>query len=138
MAESRITHIDQIAAANLARDLGITLDLEQLSQLERHLADHRTGTIDIAMSRLQSKISDAVHQLISGVHAYRSNEWSDGCRSVEAAVLVITSDVLSEIRPREPRSQGQILRNMLHQARRRSTENPQYNVAVRRSEIRDN
>lgn len=128
MAESHVGHIDQIAAALLVRDIGLVLDGEQMGELERHLAKHRTSTLDLAVSRIQARISDAILRLVGEAQAYRSGDWSNGCRSAEAAVLAITSDVLYEIRPREARSKGQILRAMLRQARKRSAADPHYRI----------
>ena len=127
MAESSVWLVDKIAAEAIIRDLGLQLGEPQIACVAERLAEHRINTFDLGASRIQSKIATTVQDVVSA-HSYRSTDWSEGCRSAEAAILTMASRLLAETKPVKQRSKGEILRTMVKKARSRAVGNPVYQV----------
>jgi hypothetical protein len=120
MNDSKTWMVDQIAAANIGRALGLELDEQQLATVGEHLAEHRASALDMAASRIRETILERVYQARLAVHERRSAEWSEGCRSAEHAIMAMSSTDLLALPAAETVSQGQVLRTLIRHARKRS------------------
>ena len=129
MADSKVWAVDRVAAINLGRALGLSLDADQISTAASLLAEHRTSTFDLAVSRIRSNILSRIHSMTLGEHEWRNPDWSDGCRSAERAIMTATSEELLEISPTSKCSKGQILRRMLGQARNKMAADVQRQIS---------
>ncbi|MGY2734776.1 hypothetical protein [Sphingomonas sp. UYP23] len=116
MTESSVWMVDQLTAAKVVRELDLNVTESQMRHLAELLAEHRINTLDLGVSRVQSKISDAIQDVLSR-HRHMTSDWSDGCRFAEAAIYTATLDAIREMKPKQQRSKGQVLRSFLRQAR---------------------
>lgn len=123
MIETGVWMVDQLAAAKVVRELDLGLSDKQTERLAALLAEHRIDTLDLGVTRIQSVISQAVQDVLRR-NQHRSGDWSEGCRSAEAAIFTATFSVMNALRPRPNRSTGQVLRSLVRQARSRATAEP--------------
>ncbi|MET3763140.1 hypothetical protein [Sphingomonas sp. UYEF23] len=117
MNKSSVWIVDQLAAARVIRELNLSVTESGINRLAELLADHRLDAMDLAISRTQLTISNAIRDLL-GRNRHKSGEWSDGCRSAEMAILTDTLDAIQIMRPKQTRSKGQVLRSLMRQARK--------------------
>ena len=123
MTEKSVWMVDQLAAAKVVRELDLGITAEQTERLAALLAEHRVDTLDLGVTRIQSVISQAVRDVLLR-NQHRDAAWCDGCRSAESAIFAATFSVVNEMRPRQNRTTGQVLRSLVRQARSTAAAEP--------------
>lgn len=123
MTEKSVWMVDQLAAAKVVRELDLGITAEQTERLAALMAEHRVDTLDLGVTRIQSVISQAVRDVLLR-NQHRDGAWSDGCRSAESAIFAATFSVMNEMRPRQNRTTGQVLRSLIRQARSTAAAEP--------------
>ncbi len=109
---------DRLAAANLLAQLKPDAPDDMIDAVARHFADHRRSMVQWAGERTQSAIVEAMEAASTGYFAQRSEEWVRGFCQAEEIIFTLNPKELAELEPAPPRSQGQILRSMVREARR--------------------
>ena len=123
MTEKSVWMVDQLAAAKVVRELDLGITAEQTERLAALLAEHRVDTLDLGVTRIQSVISQAVRDVLLR-NQHRDAAWCDGCRSAESAIFAATFSVVNEMRPRQNRTTGHVLRSLVRQARSTAAPEP--------------
>jgi hypothetical protein len=110
--------VDQLAASNLLAALNVEATTERLELATRHIARHRQDQIGWAAERMHMRLIDMLEKISTQSFARESEEFTHGFRYAEQHIMTLNPQELLEIAPERPRTQGQILRAMVRQARR--------------------
>lgn len=120
MDEAACLEIDRIAAHKLLIGLGLTAAPDLVARAAIHMAEHRLGATRWVVERTHANILTMLEARSTDYLAYKSEDWAEGYQFAEMQVATMTPDILADLAPERPRSKGQILRQMLRQARTRS------------------
>ncbi|MEJ1973460.1 MAG: hypothetical protein WDM96_13655 [Lacunisphaera sp.] len=88
-----------------------------IDQIAHHFAEHRRNVAGWAAKRLHAGFIDALEAASTSQFPHRGEEWIRGFWQAEETVCAIQPLDLLELRTGAARSKGQILRNMVRQAR---------------------
>ena len=115
----RVSHwtVDQLAANNLLAALKLEATPERLDLVTDHLAQHREDQISWAANRLQSRLIGLLEDISTRSFERHSDDFTQGFRYAEQQILTQDPRHLVDVSPKPARSQGQILRTMVRQAR---------------------
>jgi hypothetical protein len=109
MDDRAVWIVDQQTAADVIRDLELSVTESQTEHIVELLAEHRANTLDLGVSRVQSQISDAIQDILQR-NSHKTSDWSDGCRSAEAAIYAAMADAIRGMKPIGPCAKKPILR----------------------------
>jgi hypothetical protein len=118
MVTARYWSADRLAAANLLTQLKLDAPDDVIDTVARHFSDHRRSMVQWAGERTQSAIVEAMEAASTGYFAERSEDWVRGFCQAEEIIFTLNPKELAELEPAAPRTQGQILRSMVREARR--------------------
>jgi len=118
MASAGYWSADRLAATNLLAQLKLEAPDDVIDTVARHFSDHRRSMMQWAGARTQSAIVEAMEAASTDYFAQRSEEWVRGFCQAEELIFTLNPRELAELEPAPPRSQGQILRSMVREARR--------------------
>tara|TARA_R110000782_G_scaffold78293_2_gene155811 strand:- start:59 stop:421 length:363 start_codon:yes stop_codon:yes gene_type:complete len=118
MDDSAIWSVDQLAANNLAVSLGLQLTSDQIRRVAGHFSDHRRSACEWAIQRAHEKILEKMEADSMEMARRYDAPWMDGFRRAEELVMTISPDELADINPKPMVSKGQVLRQMVRQARK--------------------
>lgn len=111
--------VDRLAASNLLTQLKIDASDDLIELITRHFSEHRRNLIGWAAERTQSAIVEAMESAAASLFTHHDEQWTRGFSQAEEIILTLEPKTLLDLDPGAPRSQGQILRSMVRQARRR-------------------
>lgn len=111
--------VDRLAASNLLAQLKLEASDDLVDLVTRHFAEHRRNLVGWAAERTQSAIIERMESAATSLFTYHDEDWVRGFSQAEEVVLTIEPKALLDLEPGPPRSQGQILRSMVREARRR-------------------
>ena len=117
MNESNIWSIDRIAANNVALDLGLKLDAQQLERIAGHFAGHRLSACQLTIEKTQSRIVERLEAATLDYGKYHEPQWMDGFMKAEEVVLTLSPREIGDVDPGPPVSKGKLLRQMVRRAR---------------------
>jgi len=117
----RATHwsVDRLAASNLLAQLKIDPSEDLIDLVARHFAEHRRNLVSWAAERTQSAIIEEMESAATSLFTHHDEQWIRGFSRAEEIICTLQPKALLDLDPHPPRSQGQILRSMVRQARRR-------------------
>jgi hypothetical protein len=118
MTDRSAWSVDLIAANNLATALGLKLEEAQLQLIAEHFSDHRYRAYEWAAKRAQSALLERLESTLLEERPVRSDAWASGFVAAEEAALTISTDQLLGLPNHRGRTQGQVLRAMMRQAKR--------------------
>ncbi|MBO9576695.1 MAG: hypothetical protein J7494_13245 [Sphingobium sp.] len=111
--------VDRLAAGNLVAQLKLEATEDLIELVTRHFSEHRRNLVGWAAERTQSVIIEKMEAAATSLFAHRDEDWVRGFSQAEEVVFTIEPKALLDLDPSPPRSQGQILRSMVRQARQR-------------------
>ncbi|HEY1125206.1 MAG TPA: hypothetical protein VGE65_06205 [Sphingobium sp.] len=111
--------VDRLAASNLLAQLKLEASDDLIDLVTRHFAEHRRNLVGWAAERTQSAIVEQMEAAATSLFQHHDEDWIRGFSQAEEFVFTIEPKALLDLEPSPPRSQGQILRSMVRQARRR-------------------
>jgi len=111
--------IDRLAAGNLVAQLKLEATEDLIDLVTRHFSEHRRNLVGWAAERTQSAIIERMEEAATSLFAHHDENWARGFSQAEEVVFTTEPRALLELDPSPPRSQGQILRSMVRQARQR-------------------
>lgn len=118
MTQGRYWSVDELAARKLLAMLELEETEARVGQVARHFAEHRLSIAGWAADRVHAGMVRELEDIPSSIFAAHSEDWARGFRNAEERLLTTSPRDLLEIEPEQSRSQGQILRSMVRQARR--------------------
>jgi len=118
MSESDIWSVDRIAANNLAVDLDMIFEPEQIERIADHFSRHRLSAAQWAAERMHARIVTMLESESMRLAQEHDEDWTQGYMRAEQVVMTMPAGELLGIDHREPKSKGQILRAMVRQAKR--------------------
>jgi predicted amidophosphoribosyltransferase len=110
--------VDKLAASNLLAQLKIDASDDLIDLVTRHFSEHRRNLVGWAAERTQSAIIEAMESAAASLFTHRDEQWTRGFSQAEEIIYTLEPKALLDLDPGAPRSQGQILRSMVRQARR--------------------
>ncbi|CAN5121678.1 hypothetical protein BH10PSE12_BH10PSE12_11470 [soil metagenome] len=117
MGESTFWSVDQLAARSLFASLNLDATDDMLEQAADYFARHRESAYAWSAERVHSNVIRKLEAASMLYFARESDEWTDGFCAAEQQVMAIRPSDLLETETVKPRTQGQILRTMVRQAR---------------------
>ncbi|MBO9576813.1 MAG: hypothetical protein J7494_13850 [Sphingobium sp.] len=111
--------VDRLAAGNLVAQLELEATDDLIDLVTRHFAEHRRNLIGWAAERTQSAILEKMETAATSLFAHHDEDWARGFSQAEEVVFTMEPKAVLNLEPSPPRSQGQILRSMIRQARQR-------------------
>ena len=118
MDDSAIWSVDRLAASNLAVSLGLRLTSDQIERVAEHFSDHRLSAYEWAIQQALEKIVGRMEEDSMEMARRHDAPWMDGFRRAEELVMTISPDELADFKPKRIVSKGQVLRQMVRQARK--------------------
>jgi predicted amidophosphoribosyltransferase len=111
--------VDKLAASNLLAQLKIDAPDDLIDLVTRHFSEHRRNLVSWAAERMQSAIIEEMESSAPSLFTHHDEQWIRGFSQAEEIIYTLDPKALLDLDPDVPRSQGQILRSMVRQARRR-------------------
>lgn len=111
--------VDKLAASNLLAQLKIDASDDLIDLVTRHFSEHRRNLVSWAAERTQSAIIEEMESAAPSLFTHHDEQWIRGFSQAEEIIYTLEPKALLDLDPEVPRSQGQILRSMVRQARRR-------------------
>ena len=111
--------VDRLAASNLLAQLKMDASNDLIDLITSHFAEHRRNLVDWAAKRAQSAIVEEMEAAATSLFAHHDEQWIRGFSQAEQILYTLNPKALLDLDPGAPLSQGQILRSMVRQARRR-------------------
>ena len=118
MSGARYWSVDQLAANRLAAELKLDATEDTIDRIAAHFADHRRDMMDWAAERIHGNAIRALESASTSNFGRHGDDWNMGFRRAEEQLLTMSPSELLSLEPDQTRSQGQILRSMVRQARR--------------------
>jgi hypothetical protein len=117
MSDERVWSVDLIAANNLAKELGLDADDAQLQIFAAHFARHRFDGYEWAAQRTRSAMLARLESALMEGQGVRSDAWYSGFVAAEEVALTVSDEELLGLSDHHVRTQGQVLRAMVRQAK---------------------
>ena len=118
MATGRYWSVDELAARKLlaALELGETDAL--VDEVARLFAEHRVNIAGWSAEKVHAGLIRTLEEASPSIFAHHNEDWARGFRGAEELVITTNPLDLLDIEPDQPRSQGQILRSLVRQAKK--------------------
>ncbi len=117
MGEIAIWDVDRLAAETMLKSIGVEATPDALASAARHFARHRREMIDWGARRARRQITQMLDMTPPPDHGRLLDGWTQGFHEAEIRVATMGDDELLDLGPEITRSRGQILRQMVRQAR---------------------
>lgn len=117
MGNGKSWSADQLAARNLFTSLNIKASVQDIENAAEHFARHRQSFLIWAAQRAHSYIVKKLEAASLTYFPHRASDWTDGFRFAEQQIASMMPQELLDLGPIQTTSKGQLLRQLLREAR---------------------